>query len=76
LKQFREALACARYAAEEGFPRSVKGEVYYNVQTADFHGELSTADTFGAPQSRGIDVLVELILPRQVRLLTSGKDSK
>jgi hypothetical protein len=66
---------CARYAAKEGFPRSVKGEVYHNVRTAEFHGELSTTDTFADPQSREIDVLVELELPRQIRLLTSGKDS-
>jgi hypothetical protein len=40
----RDALAwCASYAAKEGFPRSVKGEVYHNVQTAEFHGELSVA---------------------------------
>ncbi len=72
----RDALAwCTTYAAKEGFPRSVKGEVYHNVQTAEFHGELSTTDTFSDPQSREIDVLVELELPRQIRLLTSGKDS-
>ena len=72
----RDALAwCASYAAKEGFPRSVKSEVYHNVQTAEFHGELSTTDTFADPQSREIDVLVELELPRQIRLLTSGKDS-
>jgi hypothetical protein len=72
----RDALAwCASYAAKEGFPHSVKGEVYHNVQTAEFHGELSTTDTFADPQSREIDVLVELELPQQIRLLTSGKDS-
>jgi hypothetical protein len=72
----RDALAwCASYAAKEGFPRSVKSEVYHNVQTAEFHGELSTTDTFADPQSREIDVLVELELPRRIRLLTSGKDS-
>ena len=60
---------------KEGFPHSVKGEVYHNVQTAEFHGELSTTDTFADPQSREIDVLVELKLPRQISLLTSGKDS-
>ena len=72
----RDAVAwCAIYAAKEGFPRPVKGEVYHNVQTAEFHGELSTTDTFADPQSREIDVLVELELPQQIRLLTSGKDS-
>ena len=62
-------------APQSAFPHSVKGEVYHNVQTAEFHGELSTTDTFSYPQSREIDVLVELELPRQIRLLTSGKDS-
>lgn len=66
---------CTSYAAKECFPRSVKGEVYHNVQTAEFHGELSTTDTFAAPQSREIDILLELELPGQIRLLTSGKDS-
>ncbi len=66
---------CASYATKEGFPRPVKGEVYHNVQTAEFHGELSITDTFVGPQSREIDVLVELELPQQVRLLVSGKDS-
>jgi hypothetical protein len=66
---------CASYATNEGFPRSVKGGVYHNVQTAEFHGELSTTDTFADPQSREIDVLMELELPQQIRLLISGKDS-
>ena len=72
----RDALAwCVSYAAKEDFPRAVKGGVYHNVQTAEFHGELSTTYTFAAPQSREIDILVELELPQQIRLLTSGKDS-
>ena len=72
----RDALAwCTKYAAKEDFPCSVKGEVYHNVQTAVVHGELSTTDTFADPQSREIDVLVELELPQRIRLLTSGKDS-
>jgi hypothetical protein len=72
----RDALAwCTKYAAKEDFPCSVKGEVYHNVQTAVVHGELSTNDTFADPQSREIDVLVELELPQRIRLLTSGKDS-
>jgi hypothetical protein len=72
----RDAFAwCVSYAAKVGFPGSVKGEVYHNVQTAEFHGELSTTDTFAEPQSREIDVLVELELPQRIRLLTSGKDS-
>jgi hypothetical protein len=66
---------CSSYAAKEDFPCSFKGEVYHNVQTAVFYRELSTTDTFADPQSREIDVLVELELPRQIRLLTSGKDS-
>jgi hypothetical protein len=75
-KTIRDALAwCASYAAKEGFPSSVKGDVYHNVQTAEFHGELSATDTFADPQSREIDVLIELELPRHIRLLTSGKDS-
>lgn len=66
---------CTSYAINEGFPHSVKGEIYHNVQTAEFHGELSTTDTFADPQSREIDVLIELELPQQIRLLISGKDS-
>ena len=57
---------CANYAAKESFPYPVNGEVYHNVQTAEFHGELSTTDTFADPQSREIDILVELELPRQL----------
>ena len=72
----RDAVAwCASYAAKEGFPHQLKGDVYHNVQTAEFHGELSPTDTFADPQSREIDVLVELEKPQQIRLLTSGKDS-
>jgi hypothetical protein len=72
----RDAVAwCVRYAAGEGFPHPVRGDVYHNVQTAEFHGELSPIDTFAAPQSREIDVLVELEQPQQIRLLVSGKDS-
>jgi hypothetical protein len=72
----RDALVwCKAYAAKASFPCSVEGEVYHNVQTAEFHGELSTADTFATPQSREIDTLVELELPQRIRLLTSGKDS-
>jgi hypothetical protein len=72
----RDALAwCASYATKESFPHSIKGEVHHNVQTAEFHGEISTTDTFADPQSREIDVLVELELPQKIRLLTSGKDS-
>jgi hypothetical protein len=72
----RDAVAwCADFAAREGFPHSVKGDVYHNVQTEDFHGELSGTDTFAKPQSREIDVLLELEQPQQIRLLTSAKDS-
>jgi hypothetical protein len=67
---------CTKYAVDEGFPRPVKGEVYHNVQTAEFHGELSATDTFANPQSREIDILLELELPQKIRLLTSGKDSE
>ena len=66
---------CVDYAVKEGFPYSVKGEVYHNVQTEDFHGELSATDTFAEPQSREIDVLLELEQPQQIRLLISGKGS-
>ncbi len=66
---------CADYAVEEHFQHSVKGEVYHNVQTAAFHGELSATDTFAEPQTREIDVLLELEQPQQIRLLISGKDS-
>ena len=73
----RDSLAwCTSYATNEGFPHSVKGAAYHNVQTAEFHGELSTTDTFADPQSREIDVLLELELPKTIRLLTSGKDSE
>jgi hypothetical protein len=66
----RDALAwCASYAAKEGFPRSVKGEVYHNVQTAEFHGELSVAasraDTSPSLEtlvvSRGTDGSIRLV---------------
>ena len=67
---------CTSYAAGIGFPRSIAGEVYHNVQTGEFPGELSTTDTFAAPQSREIDVLIEIGLPQQIRLLISGKDSE
>jgi hypothetical protein len=66
---------CAEYAAKEQFPHTVKGDVYHNIQTDEFHGELSTTDTFADPQSREIDVLLELEQPQQIRLLVSGKDS-
>ena len=73
----RDSLAwCTSYAINEGFPHPVEGAVYHNVQTAEFHGELSTTDTFAGPQSREIDVLLELELPQKIRLLTSGKDSE
>lgn len=76
-KTVRDALAwCMSYATNERFPHPVKGAVYHNVQTAEFHGELSTTDTFADPQSREIDVLLELELPQKIRLLTSGKDSE
>ena len=72
----RDAAAwCATYAAAESFPHVVQGEVYHNVQTADFHGELSTTDTFASPQSREVDVLIEMSQPQQIKLLISGKDS-
>ncbi len=72
----RDALAwCTRYAADQGFPHPVKGAVCHNVQTAEFHGELSSTDIFADPQSREIDVLLEFELPRRIRLLISGKDS-
>ena len=39
----RNAVAwCVAYAADKSFPHSINGHVYHNVQTADFHGELST----------------------------------
>jgi len=73
----RDALTwCTGYAVDEGFPRPVNGEVYHNVQTAEFHVELSRTDTFADPQSREIDILLELELPQKIRLLTSGKDSE
>ena len=73
----RYALAwCTSYAANEGFPYPVKGSVHHNVQTAEFHGELSSTDTFADPQSREIDVLLEFELPRRIRLLISSKDSE
>jgi hypothetical protein len=66
---------CESYSVSNGFPHSVKGEAYHNVQTGEFHGELSTTDTFADPQSREIDVLLELELPFKIRLLASAKDS-
>jgi hypothetical protein len=64
----RDALTwCTGYAVDEGFPRPVNGEVYHNVQTAEFHGELSRTDTFADPQSREIDILLELELPQKIR---------
>src|SRR5579871_6311978 len=72
----RDALAWSvHYAANERFPCPIQGAVYHNVQTAEFHGELSAKDTFADPQSREIDVLLELERPQQIRLLISGKDS-
>ncbi len=53
----------------------MKGNAYHNVQTNEFHGKLSTTDTFAEPQSREIDLLLELEQPRRIRLLTSAKDS-
>ena len=72
----RDAVSwCTDYSICEGFPHAVDGHVYHNVQTADFHGELSTTDTFAPPQSREVDVLVEFSRPQRIRLLISGKDS-
>lgn len=68
-------LWCATYAADEKFPHAIVGDVYHNVQTTVFHGELSTISTFAPPQTREIDVLVELSQPQHIRLLVSGKDS-
>ena len=65
---------CSRFASM-GYPYVVQGEVYHNVQTIDFHGELSVTDTFVAPQSREIDALVELEQPKRIRILISAKGS-
>lgn len=66
---------CIQFATNDGFPYAIKGAAYHNVQSSDFHGELSVTDTFADPQSREIDVLLELEQPRRIRLLISGKDS-
>jgi hypothetical protein len=74
-ERVRETLEwCMRFASTD-YPYSVKGEVYHNVQTIDFHGELSVTDTFSDPQSREIDALVELEQPKRIRLLISAKES-
>lgn len=65
---------CLRFALM-GYPYPVRGEAYHNVQTIDFHGELSVTDTFADPQSREIDALVELEQPKRIRLLISAKES-
>lgn len=73
----RDALAwCRDFAANNDFPHPIQGEVFHNVQTSAFHGELSAVDTFANPQSREIDVLLELEHPQLIRLLTSVKDSE
>jgi hypothetical protein len=66
---------CENYASTNGFPHVIKGDVYHNVRTDEFHGELSKTDTFAEPQSREIDVLLELNKPKRIRVLTSAKDS-
>src|SRR4051794_19426512 len=66
---------CENYAGSEGFPYQVKGRAYHNVQTDAFHGGLSNITTFSDPQSREVDVLLELEEPNRIRLLISGKDS-
>lgn len=66
---------CAEFAEANSFPHRILGEVYHNVRTIDFHGELSARDTFADPQSREIDVLLELERPQNIRLLGSVKDS-
>ncbi len=68
--------SCKSYADANDYPYRFQGDVYHNVQSDEFHGELSTTDTFADPQSREIDVLLELETPKNIRFLTSAKDSE
>jgi len=67
-------IAWCRDFVSKGRAKAFEAGVFHNVQTLDFHGPLSSVPTFGSPQSREIDILVEIVKPRQVRLLTSLKD--
>jgi hypothetical protein len=57
---------CIGYVVDKDFPRPIKGEVYHNVQTAEFHGELSRIDTFANPQSREIAEFAKLMALRSL----------
>lgn len=58
----------------QGRAKAFEADVFHNVQTLDFHGPLSSVPTFSCPQSREIDIFIEIAKPHQVRLVTSLKE--
>lgn len=67
-------LTWCRDFVSSGQAKAFEADLFHNVQTLDFHGPLSSVPTFSTPQSREIDILVEIVKPHPVRLLTSLKD--
>jgi len=64
---------CVQFA-DRGYAGPLAASVFHNVETRDFHGTLSDVTTFAGPQSREIDILLEVYEPQQARLLVSCKD--
>lgn len=73
LETVKEQISWCNQYAEKGMAKAFHADAYHNVQTKDFHGELSEITTFSSSQSREIDVLLEVDLPQKYRLLISVK---